>query len=37
MIVPFAGYILKETTMKSALAYTDNDFKATVDAFVAGQ
>jgi hypothetical protein len=29
--------MLKEITMKCAFAYTDNDFKETVDAFVAGQ
>jgi len=37
MIIPFWHYIMKEITTKCALAYDDNDFKATVDAFVAGQ
>jgi hypothetical protein len=37
MVVPFMHYILKEITTKCVLAYTDKDFKETVDAFVAGQ
>jgi hypothetical protein len=37
MVVPFGHYFLKEITMKSALAYNDQDFKETVEAFVAGQ
>ncbi|KAF2825453.1 GroES-like protein [Ophiobolus disseminans] len=37
MVVPFVSYILKEITMKCALAYDDNDFRETVDAFVAGK
>jgi hypothetical protein len=37
MVVPFMPYLLKEITTKCVLAYNDNDFKETVDAFVAGQ
>jgi threonine dehydrogenase-like Zn-dependent dehydrogenase len=37
MMIPFMHYILKEITTKCVLAYDDNDFKETVDAFVAGQ
>ncbi|QRD07416.1 hypothetical protein JI435_131920, partial [Parastagonospora nodorum SN15] len=37
MVVPYIHFMLKEITMKCALAYTDNDFKETVDAFVAGK
>jgi hypothetical protein len=36
MVVPFGYYFLKEITMKSALTYNDQDFKETVEAFVAG-
>ncbi|KAH4226984.1 hypothetical protein HBH98_187700 [Parastagonospora nodorum] len=37
MVVPYIHFMLKEITMKCALAYTDNDFKEIVDAFVAGK
>jgi threonine dehydrogenase-like Zn-dependent dehydrogenase len=37
MLIPFRHYIMKEITMKCALAYNDKDFKETVDAFIAGQ
>jgi len=30
-------FMLKEITMKSSLSYTDEDFRETVDAFVAGK
>ncbi|CAO2647659.1 Nn.00g085810.m01.CDS01 [Neocucurbitaria sp. VM-36] len=37
MVVPFYPFILKEITTKCSLAYDDDDFKETVDAFVAGK
>jgi threonine dehydrogenase-like Zn-dependent dehydrogenase len=36
MVIPFKDYFLKEITLKCSFAYTDNDFKETVDAFLAG-
>lgn len=36
MVIPFFHYMLKEITTKCAFAYTDQDFKETVDAFLAG-
>ena len=30
-------FMLKEITMKACLSYTDEDFRETVDAFVAGK
>lgn len=30
-------YMLKEITMKASMSYTDDDFRETVDAFVAGK
>jgi hypothetical protein len=37
MTIPFKHYLLKEITTKCSFAYTDDDFKETVDAFLAGQ
>lgn len=37
MVVPYLHWMFKEITMKCAFVYTDNDFKETMDAFVAGQ
>ena len=37
MEVPVLWFMLKEITMKSSLSYTDEDFRETVDAFVAGK
>lgn len=36
MAIPFMHYLLKEITTKCAFAYTDKDFKDTVDAFLTG-
>jgi hypothetical protein len=37
MAIPFFQFMLKEITTKCVLAYTDKDFKETVDAFLAGK
>ena len=37
MHIPFFPFLLKEVTIKCCLAYTDNEFKDVVDAFVAGE
>ncbi|KAH7381406.1 chaperonin 10-like protein [Phaeosphaeria sp. MPI-PUGE-AT-0046c] len=37
MVIPFIHYIMKEITTKCALAYTDQDFKETVNTFLAGK
>jgi threonine dehydrogenase-like Zn-dependent dehydrogenase len=37
MAIPFIPYLMKEITTKCAFAYTDKDFKDTVDAFLAGR
>lgn len=37
MVVPRWWYMLKEITMKASMSYTDDDFRETVDAFVAGK
>lgn len=37
MAIPFFHFMLKEVTAKCAFAYTDQDFKETVDAFLAGK
>lgn len=37
MIMPFLAFFVKELTAKCVLAYDDQDFKETVDAFVAGE
>lgn len=37
MAIPFMPYLMKEITTKCAFAYTDKDFKDTVDAFLAGR
>lgn len=37
MTVPFYHFMLKETQIKASMSYDDGDFKATVDAFVAGK
>ncbi|KAH7069724.1 chaperonin 10-like protein [Paraphoma chrysanthemicola] len=37
MVVPFPHYLMKEITLKCALAYTEKDFQETIDAFVAGK
>jgi threonine dehydrogenase-like Zn-dependent dehydrogenase len=37
MIVPFIPFMLKEITLKCSLAYNDDEFKETVDAFIAGE
>lgn len=37
MVMPFKDYFLKEITLKASFAYTDKDFKDTVDAFMSGQ
>ncbi|KAJ4392613.1 hypothetical protein N0V91_011345 [Didymella pomorum] len=37
MQIPFFPFLLKEVTIKCCLAYTDDEFKGVVDAFVAGR
>jgi hypothetical protein len=37
MVVPFGHLLLKELTIKASMAYNDNAFRKTVDAFVAGE
>ncbi|KAJ4377980.1 hypothetical protein N0V83_000810 [Neocucurbitaria cava] len=37
MVIPFLPSMLKEITVKYSLAYHDQDFKETVEAFVAGK
>jgi hypothetical protein len=37
MQIPFFPFLFKEVTIKCCLAYTDDEFKDVVDAFVAGQ
>ncbi|KAF2124076.1 threonine dehydrogenase, partial [Dothidotthia symphoricarpi CBS 119687] len=37
MVIPFIAFIKKEIAIKCSLAYDDEDFKETVDAFVAGE
>jgi hypothetical protein len=37
MTVPFIPFMLKEITLKCSLAYNDDEFKDTVDAFIAGE
>jgi len=37
MMAPYMQLMMKEISLRGSLAYTDADFKATVDAFVAGK
>ena len=36
MTIPFVPFMIKEITLKCSLAYNDEEFKDTVDAFIAG-
>jgi hypothetical protein len=37
MTVPFVPFMVKEITLKCSMAYNDEEFRDTVDAFIAGK